>query len=197
MARHRQRSEASAWTAGLLAGCLLWLPNLAAAEPPPAAAEARWTFGVAPGFVHFTRARSETRAASSPARDAFRLSLPCHVGVRGFGVELEPALALGDVTSLSLYLGPALDVTFRRWLLRFGAGLWLGRNLQAAVYRAGFDIYGRLPITLAHSFGARLGLFVSVAVGFGATQVVTPLRAVREREFQSATAFDAAIGVWL
>jgi hypothetical protein len=195
MASQRQRREAGCSRAAmLLVSYLLGLPNLGAAEAPPSAAGPAWTLGVAPGFAHFSQARSETRPAASPARDVFRLTLPCHVGAHGFGVQIEPALALGDVTALSMYLGPAFELAFGRVILRFGAGLWLGRNLRGGVYRDGFDVYGRLPISLAHRFGERLGLFVAVALALGATQVVG---AARQREFQSASALDAAIGVWL
>jgi hypothetical protein len=166
---------------------------------PAASVEApRLTFGVALGFAHFTPARSETTDASSRARDQLRLLLPCHLGANGFGFDVVPGVGLGDVSVLSMYVGPALDLPLQRFVLRFGAGLWLGRNLDGGVYRNGIDLYGRLPLTLAYGLGERLALFASLGLGFGATQVVIPVTPAGRptREFRSATALDVAVGSW-
>jgi hypothetical protein len=169
---------------------------------PPASAEApRVTLGVALGFAHISAARSETTDASSRARDQLRLTLPCHIGANGFGFDVVPGVGLGDVSVLGIYVGPALDLPLQRFVLRFGAGLWLGRNFDGGVYRNGIDLYGRLPLTLAYGLGERLALFASVGLGFGATRVVTPVMAVTaagrtSREFRSATALDVAVGSW-
>jgi hypothetical protein len=175
-------------------GC--WLsPARCCAQPTAAKNVAAFSFGAALGYAHFSRAESEVRDASSPARDALRLTLPCQLSVGAAGLELSPGIAFGDLTTLSFYVGPNLELALPAGLaLRFGAGLWYGRNLSGGVYSAGSDIYGRIPISLGYRAARRFGLFASVAIAFGASQVAT---AQGQREFQSATAFDAAVGVWL
>jgi hypothetical protein len=173
-----------------------WLvPRPCSAQAPPLAANAfRFSPGVALGFTHFTRAQSEVSDDSSPARDALRFTLPCQFSVGALGLELSPGIALGDLTTLSVYLGPNFNLPLGQLALRFGAGLWLGYNFSGGVYGDGTDIFGRIPITLGYRAGERFGVFATLALGFGASQVET--RAM-QREFQSATAFDAALGVWL
>jgi hypothetical protein len=186
----------------LLVGLVSLLASARCFANPPTSAEAlRLTFGVALGVAYFTQARSETTDASSQAREQFRLMLPCHLGANGFGFDVVPGVGLGDVSALSIYAGPALDLPLQRFVLRFGAGLWLGRNFDAGVYRNGIDLYGRLPLTLAYGIGERLALFASLGLGFGATQVaiagVAAMTMRRtNREFRSATALDVAVGAW-
>jgi hypothetical protein len=149
---------------------------------------------VALGFTHFTRAESEVSDAASPARDALRFTLPCQFSVGALGLELSPGIALGDLTTLSVYVGPNFELPLGQLALRFGAGLWLGHNFSGGVYSDGNDVFGRIPITLGYRAGERFGVFATLALGFGASQVATHSM---QREFQSATAFDAALGVWL
>jgi hypothetical protein len=174
-------------------GC--WLSPARCSAQPSAAKAVAFSFGAALGYAHFSQAESEVRDASSPARDALRLTLPCRLSVGAAGLELSPGVAFGDLTTLSFYLGPNLELQLPAgFALRFGAGLWYGRNLSGGVYSAGSDIYGRIPISLGYRAVRRFGLFVSVALAFGASQVET---LHEQREFQSATVFDAAVGVWL
>jgi hypothetical protein len=169
------------------------LPCFAQAQPSAANAF-RFSPGVAFGFVRFTRAASEVSDAGSPARTALRFTLPCQFSVGAVGLELSPGIALGDLITLSVYVGPNFELPLGQLVLRFGAGLWLGHNFTGGVYSDGNDIFGRIPITLGYRAGERFGLFATLALGFGASQVAL---SATQREFQSATAFDAALGVWL
>jgi hypothetical protein len=180
----------------MLCGVGCWLGSLpCSAQSQPSAANAfRFSPGVALGFVHFTRAESEVSDAASPARTALRFMLPCQFSLGAVGLELSPGIAFGDLTTLSVYVGPNFELPLGQLALRFGAGLWLGHNFSGGVYSDGNDIFGRIPITLGYRAGERFGVFATLALGLGASQVAV---SATQREFQSATAFDAALGVWL
>ena len=152
-----------------------WLgPLPCSAQPQPSAADAfRFSPGVALGFAYFTRAESEVSDASSPSRDALRFTLPCQFSVGAVGLELSPGFAIGDLATLSAYVGPNFELPLGQLALRFGVGLWLGHNFSGGVYTDGNDIFGRIPITLGYRAGERFGVFATLALGLGASQVAS------------------------
>jgi hypothetical protein len=164
------------------------------------------SLGLKLGFVHFGNADlpgSEGAAGSAlgiyriDSRNNFKLVLPFNFGGGGVGLDLHPAIAFGDITTVSVYLGLSIEIHLtRNTYLGLGFGPDVGYWLDDAVV-LGLDAYFRVPLRFHYYLADDLGLFGEFGFGFGGSGVqykpvggLTP-----DLKFGTTTVIDFGVGV--
>ena len=173
--------------------------------------------GVKIGYQYFGDASFDSGedAASTvvggiPARKNTTVALTIDLGGDGFGVQLSPFYASGELrdeklSTVGLFAGGMYRPHFGKVYPHVGVGLQAG-FMSADIIDVGLDFYARIPVGFTYYPLKNLGLVAELGLGYGVTGVQYPTQSFDvgdgsisvsspDLEFGTTFLYDLSIGL--